>query len=76
MNKKAFDPEYMTQWKREADFLLQKNIHPVYIRSSRYGIPEYKYTKTPELFTALTEFFGQEDIVSKISKFAKGGSEC
>jgi len=57
---KAFDSEYMTQWRREVEFLADKGIRYVYVkRVGEYNISTFKYTKTPELFLALTEFYTQ-----------------
>jgi hypothetical protein len=57
ITKKAFDQEYMTQWRKEVEFLHSRNIDPVFTKTSKYGIHEYKYTKTPTLFAALVEFY-------------------
>lgn len=54
----AFDIEYSTMWKREVSYLEAKGILPSFVkRTPDYNIKVYKYTKTPELFTALTAFF-------------------
>ena len=58
--KTAFDKEYSTQWRREVKFLEAKGINYVYAKKHmKYPIIKYKYTKTPELFLALTEFYNQ-----------------
>ena len=58
--KTVFDKEYSTQWKREVKFLEDKGINYVYAkRHFKYPIIRYKYTKTPELFLALAEFYNQ-----------------
>lgn len=68
--KHVFDKEYSTQWKREVEFLAEKGIDYVYAkRHYKYPVTKYKYTKTPELFLALTEFYKQvmiEEIHKKI----------
>ena len=57
--KTAFDCEYMTQWRKEVNFLLEKGIRYVFVKKTgEYQIPQYKYKKTPELFLALAEFYG------------------
>ena len=57
---KAFDSEYMTEWGREVKFLADKGIKCTYIKKTPvYNIKQYKYTKTPELFVALAEFYYQ-----------------
>lgn len=57
--KHEFDCEYMTQWRKEVNFLLEKGIRYVYVKKTgQYKIPQYKYTKTPALFLALAEFYG------------------
>lgn len=57
---KAFDSEYMTEWVREVRFLADKGIKYTFIRKTpNYNIKQYKYTKTPELFVALAEFYYQ-----------------
>ena len=58
--KYVFDKEYSTQWKREVQFLENKGINYVFgKRHHKYPIIRYKYTKTPELFLALAEFYNQ-----------------
>lgn len=55
--KKMFDSEYMTEWLREVRWLEEHDFKPDYVRTTRNGINMYKYKKTPELFTALAEFY-------------------
>lgn len=58
--KYVFDKEYSTQWRREVQFLEDKGIAYTYAkRHYKYPIIRYKYTKTPELFLALAEFYNQ-----------------
>ena len=58
--KYVFDKEYSTQWKREVQFLENKGIDYTFgKRHHKYPIIRYKYTKTPELFLALAEFYNQ-----------------
>ena len=53
-----FDKEYGTQWSLEVEYLSTKGIKPVFVkRDSQIRI--YKFTKTKELFKALTEFYLQ-----------------
>ena len=51
-----FDKEYATQWSVEVDYLSTKGIKPVFIKRDCH-IRTYKFTKTEELFLALTEFY-------------------
>jgi len=51
-----FDKEYATQWSVEVDYLSTKGIKPIFIKKDNI-IRTYKFTKTEELFTALTEFY-------------------
>ena len=73
--KTIFDKEYSTQWRREVKFLEDKGINYVYAKKHyKYPIIRYKYTKTPELFLALTEFYNQvrnEQTFKKIEKVSK-----
>ena len=58
--KNVFDKEYSTQWRREVQFLENKGINYTYAKKHfKYPIIRYKYTKTPELFLALAEFYNQ-----------------
>lgn len=58
--KYVFDKEYSTQWKREVQFLEDKGIAYTYAKKHyKYPIIRFKYTKTPELFLALAEFYNQ-----------------
>ena len=66
--KTVFDKEYSTQWKREVEFLNNKGIKYTYVKKHyKYPVSTYKYTKTPELFLALAEFYNQV----RIQKFFK-----
>ena len=57
---KAFDSEYATQFRREVEFLKERGIECVYRkRTGEYRVPTYKYTKTPELFRAVADFYEQ-----------------
>ena len=58
--KYVFDKEYSTQWRREVQFLEDKGIAYTYAKKhNKYPIIRYKFTKTPELFLALAEFYNQ-----------------
>lgn len=60
--KSEFDCEYMTQWRKEVNFLLEKGIQFVFVKKvGDYKIPHYKYKKTRELFLALAEFYGDKN---------------
>lgn len=50
---KAFDSEYMTEWSREVRYLADRGIRYTFVKiKPEYGIRQYKYRKTPELFAA------------------------
>lgn len=53
---KKFDKEYSTQFVPEMKYLLSKGIKYSFVKEIN-GITTYKYTKTPELFTALVSFY-------------------
>ena len=73
--KNVFDKEYSTQWKREVKFLEDKGINYTYAKKHYdYPIIRYKYTKTPELFLALAEFYNQvrnEKVFKEIENVSK-----
>jgi len=73
--KYVFDKEYSTQWRREVEFLRAKGIEYVFAKKHyKYHVTKYKYTKTPELFLALAEFYKQvyiENIHEKLDKANK-----
>jgi len=73
--KFVFDKEYSTQWRREVQFLEDKGIAYTYAKKNpKYPIIRYKYTKTPELFLALAEFYNQvrnEQFFKKAEKTAE-----
>lgn len=74
--KKAFDSEYMTEWHREVKFLEEKGFRYTFVRvKPEYGIKQYKYKKTPELFEALHEFYQLVRNEKEYSKLEKGMSE-
>lgn len=56
---KKFDKEYSTQYPSEMKYLQQNNINYQFVKNVD-GITVYKYTKTPELFFALQEFYSIE----------------
>lgn len=59
---REFDREYNTQWRKEMEFLRAKGIEYTFAkRVGEYKIPTYKYTKTPQLFLALAEFYNQQN---------------
>ncbi len=53
---KKFDKEYSTQYTPEKKYLLNKGIKPSFVKEIE-GVTTYKYTKTPELFSALVSFY-------------------
>ena len=53
---KKFDKEYSTQYTPEKNYLLTKDIKPTFVKVLN-GVTTYKYTKTPELFSALVSFY-------------------
>lgn len=57
---KAYDSEYATQFRKEVEYLKECGIKPTYIKPvGEYRILTYKYTKTPELFRAVADFYEQ-----------------
>lgn len=57
MNKFRFDKEYSTQWLKEVEFLKSKGIRYVFQKVDNNNLSIYKYTKSYELFSALSEFY-------------------
>lgn len=53
---KKFDKEYSTQYTPEKEFLFKCGITPSFVKVVN-GVTTYKYTKTPELFSALVSFY-------------------
>ena len=62
-----FDKEYATQWSLEVEFLSTKDIQPVFIKRDN-PIRIYKFTKTNELFKALTEFYSNHNKINNKSQ--------
>lgn len=58
---KAFDMEYMTQWGKEQRYLQDHGIRYEFVKRNPYGIREYKYRKTPQLFSTLARFYQQQE---------------
>lgn len=59
---KAFDSEYATQYRKEMLYLKDRGIDYTYVKKvGEYRIPTYKYTKTPELFRAVADFYEQKE---------------
>ena len=73
--KTVFDKEYSTQWRRGVQYLEDKGIAYTYAKKHyKYPIIRYKYTKTPELFLALAEFYNQvrnEQFFKKVDSTSK-----
>ena len=60
---KAYDMEYATQIKNEMLFLRERGFrYNIRKFAGEYRIPTYKYTKTPELFKAIAEFYEQRKL--------------
>lgn len=60
---KAFDLEYSTQFRKEVDYLHSRGIEYTFFKLTKdYGVPTYKYTKTPELFRAVADFYEQRKL--------------
>ena len=76
---KAFDSEYSTQFRKEMEYLKERGIAYTYVkRTGEYRIPTYKYTKTPELFRAVADFYEQhrnEKIFDAMSAAIKAAHE-
>lgn len=53
---KKYDKEYSTQYTPEKEYLLSREIKPSFVKVID-EITTYKYTKTPELFSALVFFY-------------------
>ena len=53
--KIKFDKEYRTQYLPEVDYLGLQGIKPTFVKTE-YGVENYKYAKTRELFEALVKF--------------------
>lgn len=67
--KKAFDSEYMTEFLREVRFLTEKGIKYTFVKKTMpYGISQYKYKKTPALFSALVEFYSMIEAERAVRK--------
>lgn len=55
-DKKIWDKEYSTQYVPEMKYLQSQGINYSFVKEVN-GVTTYKYTKTFELFKALTEFY-------------------
>ena len=53
---KKWDKEYSTQYTPEMKYLQSKGINYSFVKDIQ-GVTTYKYTKTPELFSALVSFY-------------------
>ena len=58
-NRKKFDKEYSTQFKKEVEYLENLGIKYVFVKNID-NISTYKYRKTSELFNALGIFYTQK----------------
>lgn len=55
---KKFDKEYSTQYTPEMKYLKSIGINYTFVKDID-GVTTYKYTKTPELFSALVYFYSK-----------------
>lgn len=70
--KNAFDSEYMTEFLREVRFLTERGIKYTFVKKTEdYGVSQYKYKKTPQLFAALVEFYATIEAERSIAKAKK-----
>lgn len=53
----GFDKEYSTQYLKEVDYLTSKGFRWAFVKTNEFNRRIYKYTKTKELFLALSEFY-------------------
>jgi len=51
-----YDKEYRTQYLPEVDYLKTLGIKAIFVKTEK-GIDNYKYTKTQELFNALSKYY-------------------
>lgn len=55
---KAYDSEYATQFRKEYLYLQSRGFEPSFVKKvGEYRVRTYKYTKTPELFRAVADFY-------------------
>ena len=58
ISSKAFDMEYATQFRKEMEWLKGHGFEPTFVKRAKdTRVPTYKYTKTPELFRCVAEFY-------------------
>ena len=55
---KKFDKEYSCTWSLEQLFLKENGINYTFVKPIE-GITTWKYTKTEELFTVLSQFYSK-----------------
>lgn len=68
----AFDLEYNTQFKKEVEYLHARGFEPTYVkRTGHYRVRTYKYTKTPELFLAVADFYRQQRQLKEYEKLQR-----
>ena len=68
---KKFDKEYSTQYTPEMKYLQSKGINYSFVKDIQ-GVTTYKYTKTPELFSALVSFY-MDNKYKSFYEFSIGG---
>lgn len=68
----AFDLEYSTQFKREMLYLWNHGFKYTFKKYvPKYGIPIYKYTKTPELFRCIADFYETSKYIQEANPLIK-----
>ena len=74
---KAFDFEYATQYRKEMEYLRSRGFEYTFMRlTPEYKVPTYKYTKTPELFRAVADFYEQRALGKEFEDLSSACDEA
>lgn len=73
---KAFDMEYATQFRKEMVYLREHGFEYTFFKLNSYGVPVYKYTKTPELFRAIANFYEQQNLEKEFNQLSSVCDVC
>lgn len=69
--KRLFDREYATEWRKERDWLAERGFQPTYVKRMPTGVERYKYRKTATLFENLAVFYQMEEAARDWNKIQK-----
>lgn len=73
--RRFYDREYATEWRKERDWLAERGFFPTYVKRLETGIERYKYRKSASLFENLSVFYEIEEAARDWKRIQRGIEE-